>query len=148
MPLDPTQYSGRHVKPEYPARVALVAYERRDGGWDVFAFEPAGVCPPDWERLRVDREHLHLATIENASALDEAAAMIDARLGPDYDLVPAYREPAPGTRTQVQRRLHWLHKAGATGYAIRNDADGHAVLWTRRKDVPAIAHLDGTGAQR
>lgn len=141
MPLDPEHYTQRHCRPTRPTRVEFIAYERRAGGWDVFVFEPVGVCPPEWERVRVDPQHLHVATMDSPLGFEEVVGALEARLGPEYEQVAAYREPRAGERGGVQRRLQWLHRAGATGYAIRPDGDGHAVLWVRRKDLPAIAHL-------
>lgn len=146
MPLDPGLYTQAHRRPAHETRIEFIAYERRAGGWDVFVFEPPGVCPPEWERVRVDPQHLHVATIDSADQLREVVLTLESRLDAGYEKVAAYREPRPNERRGIQRRLQWLHKAGATGYAVRVDDAGHAVLWTRRKDLPSIAHLDRDGS--
>jgi hypothetical protein len=138
MPLDPSRYTGRRVHPSAPSWVELVAYERRDGVWDLFAFESPGICPASWEADRVDARHIRLGELSSGERIDEAVPLVHAQLGPDYEPVLAFREDAPGQRGGVNRRLHHLHQAGTTGYALRRGSDGHFELWTRRKDLPLL----------
>jgi hypothetical protein len=135
VPLDPFTYTGRHVSPAQPTWVQLIAYERRDGSWDLFVFEPVGICPPEWEEHRIDAQHVRVGELSTLGRLDEAARLIHAQLGAEYEPIAAFREPRPGVRGGVNLRLQRLHHAGATGYSARLGADGHWELWARRKDL-------------
>lgn len=142
MTLDPSRYTGRLAHPPPKSGwVELVAYERKSGGWDLFIFEPVGVCPPEWEEHRVDPQHLALGEISGPEQLEEAARLLNAQLGPDYEPVLAHRESVPGKRVEVARGLNYLHKAGCTGYWAQTGADGHSELWARRKDLPLLVRL-------
>jgi len=138
MSLDPTRYTGRHAAPHRPSWVQLLAYERKSGGWDLFVFEPPGVCPPEWEGARVDSQHLQVGELSSLDRFDEAVDHLHEQLGPTYEPVLAWREPEPGKRVGLNRRLQHLHHAGATGYQARRGADGHWELWARRKDLEVV----------
>jgi hypothetical protein len=118
--------------------VQLIAYERTDGSWDLFLFEPVGVCPPGWEEQRADPQHLRFGVLSSPERIEDAVSLVHAQLGPDYEPVRAFRELHPGARGGVNARLHRLHHGGATGYAARLGPDGHWELWARRKDLPLI----------
>jgi hypothetical protein len=139
MPLDRSLYTGRHV--EGVAYVALVAYERLAGGWDLFVFEPPGVCPPEWEAERVDPQHLRLGELSAPEQMAKAVASVNAQLGAGFAPAVLLREPTPGPRTKVSRGLHQLHHAGATGYSAKLGADGRWELWGREKDRPLLNKL-------
>ena len=142
MPLDASRYTGRHAYPPPKSSwVELVAYERRDGLWDLFIFEPPGVCPPEWEANRVDPQHLELGEISGPDRFGEAVELLKQQLGPGYEPVLAHRESVPGKRVEVARGLNYLHKGGATGYWAQEGADGHSELWARRKDLPLLGRL-------
>ncbi len=144
MPLDASLYTPRHLRPQGATWVQFVAYERKSGAWDVFVFEPPGVLPAEWEAARQDGQHVLVGTINSAAELDAFARQTQARLGSGYEPVVAYREPEPDVRSsELTRRLHLLHKAGATGYAMRRGADGHFEFWARRKDLSLIPEKPG-----
>lgn len=136
MSLDATQHTGRHVSsPSGACWIQLIAYERRDGGWDLFALEPPGVCPPEWEASRIDSQHIRIGELSSLERFPEAARQINQQLGEGYEPVLAFRESEAGPRGGVNLRLHRLHHAGATGYAAWLGSDGHWELWARRKDL-------------
>lgn len=142
MSLDPAAYTGNVAYPNGSSVVELVAYERRGGGWDAFVFEPPGVLPPEWEAARVDPRHVKVADLESAEQMDALAAEVARLLGPDYEKVLAFREDEPGKKVGADRRLHFLHKKGATGYLIRRDAEGRFCLWMRRRDLALLESFD------
>jgi len=141
VPLDATLYTPRHAAPTGPTAVAYIAYERRAGGWDVFVFEPPGVCPSAWESNRVDSTHILAASIEQVTDLDAVARALDARLGPEFERCPAFHMPDAAAKRGLGPRLQKLHRAGCTGYEVRHDPDGGETLWVRRKDL-AVLGLD------
>jgi hypothetical protein len=141
--LDASLYTDRRVHPTVPCWIELVAYERRDGVWDLFAFEPAGVCPSSWEADRVDAQHIRLGELASSHQLNQAVELVHAQLGPGYEPVMAYREEQLDQRVGANRRLQYLHKAGATGYSLRRGRDGHFELWARRKDLAILAAVAG-----
>jgi hypothetical protein len=134
--------AGRHrraLHPATPCHVELVAYERVEGGFDVFVHEPAGVLPADWEGHRVDASHVFLIRIDDTAELEAAVLAVNRRLGPDYERVLGHREQTPGERRTVQRLMHRLHKAGATGYALQQGHEGRWELVVRRRDLALLA---------
>lgn len=133
--MNPSVYTGRHATPRRPTWVQLIAYERRDGIWDLFVFEPVGVCPPEWEEHRIDPQHLLVGELSAVELLDDAVPSIHAQLGAEYEPMRAFREERRGARGGVNVRLQRLHHAGATGYSARLGEDGHWELWARRKDL-------------
>lgn len=142
MSLDSSLYTGKSAYPSGASVVELVAYERRAGGWDAFVFEPPGVLPPEWEAARVDPQHVKVADLESAEQMDALAAEVAGLLGPGYEKVLAFREDDPDKRVGADRRLHFLHKKGATGYLIRRDAQGRFCLWMRRRDLVLLESFD------
>lgn len=134
MAMNPKLYTGRQAFPERGAHVEVIAYERRDGGWDAFLFEPPGVLPPDWEAARLDPQHVNLGPVSSPAELQALADRIRVRLGPDYEPVFAFREAEAGERVRINRALSWLKKAGATGYHAQCLPDGRFEMWLRRKD--------------
>jgi hypothetical protein len=141
MPLDPAAYVPGPARHAPPGAIEVVAYARRDGGFDVFAFEPAGVLPPAWEAQRVDADHVFLIHVDTEPAIELAARAVARKLGPAYEKVVGFRETEPGAKAGVNRRLQRLHKQGATGYAMRLGDDGRFELVLRRHDLPLIAGL-------
>lgn len=139
VPLDPSRYTGRHVTGS--GWVQLIAYERRDGPWDLFVFEPPGVCPPEWEGERTDGQHLRLGELSGPERMAQAIARLNTQLGPDYEPTLLLRESTPGQRTKVNRGLHLLHHGGATGYSAQLSSDGHWELHGRRKDRALLDKL-------
>ena len=134
-----TDHRGKPHRPSAPCHVELVAYERQEGGYDLFAFEPEGVLPTDWEAHRIDREHVFLLRLDTLAELEQAAAAVNRKLGPDYEKVVGFRESEPGERRHAQRLMHRLHREGVTGYALKEGAGGRWELWLRRRDLAKIA---------
>jgi hypothetical protein len=128
----------RAVHPRAPSPVEVVAYERPEGGFDVFAFEPAGVLPPDFEVHRVDASHVFLLSLDREDELEAVGPALARKLGADYERVVGFRESEPGRKGRAMALLQRLHKAGATGYLLRVGADGRHELLLRRRDLPLI----------
>ena len=136
--FDPRAYV-RTLHPRTPGPIEVVAYEHREGGLEVFAFEPAGVLPGEWEAHRVDPNHVYLMRVDDADQLENVVLALARKLGADYEKVVGYREKEPGQKTQVSRLLHRIHKRGATGYALQTGTDGCWELVLRRRDLPLLA---------
>lgn len=134
-------HTGRAAYPSRRRCLELVAYQRPDGAWDAFAFEPKGVLPADWESSRTDERHVFLGTLKTSDELDQVADRLERVLGPDYELVFAFRESVPDDDRRCRRALHLLHKKGCTGYDLRCDAQRIHELWVRRRDLSVIAKL-------
>ena len=66
-------YTDQHIHPGAHCPLGLVAYERRDSGWDVFAFEPVGSVP-ELEANRSDESHIFLRRIESPREIDTVAS--------------------------------------------------------------------------
>lgn len=142
MALDPSRYTGRSAYPNSESVVELVAYERKSGGWDAFIFEPTGVLPKEWEQARVDSQHVKVADLESSEQMDALAAEVAGLLGAEYEKIVAFRDEVSGRRVEVDRRLHFLHKKGVTGYSIRRDKLGHWYVWMRRRDLRFLEEFD------
>ena len=134
-------HTGRAAYPSNRRWLELVAYERTDGAWDAFAFEPPGILPPDWESARVDERHVFLGTVAMPGELDEIADKLERVIGSDYEPVFALRETVPDDDRRCRRALHLLHKKGCTGYDLRCNTDRIHELWVRRRDLPVIARI-------
>lgn len=134
-------HTGRAAYPTTRRWIELVAYERTDGGWDAFAFQPPGILPPEWESSRVDANHVFLGTLRTSSELDLVGEQIDRAVGPDYEPVFAFRETVPDDDRRCRRALHLLHKKGCTGYDLKCGTDRIHELWVRRRDLPIIAKV-------
>lgn len=132
-------HTGRAIYPSRRRWIDLVAYERKEGGWDAFAFEPVGILPSDWESARADKNHVFLGVIKSPQELDEVADKLERVLGSDYELVFAFRESVPDDDRRCRRALHYLHKANCTGYDLKCGPDRIHELWVRRRDLPVIA---------
>ena len=130
---------GRAVHPRSPSPVELVAYERPEGGFDVFAYEPAGVLPSDFEAHRVDAAHVFLLRVDGEAEVEQVGPALARRLGADYERVVGFRDAEPGRKGRAMALLQRLHKAGATGYLLRRAPDGCFELVVRRKDLPLLA---------
>jgi hypothetical protein len=128
----------RAIHPRSESPVELVAYERPEGGFDVFAFEPPGVLPPDFEAHRVDAAHVFLLRVDTAEETERVGPALARKLGADYERVVGFREAEPGRKGRVMALLQRLHKHGATGYLLRPGADGCFELLLRRRDLPLL----------
>jgi hypothetical protein len=128
----------RAIHPRAPSPVEVVAYDGPEGGFDVFAFEPAGVLPPEFEAHRVDAEHVFLLRVDRAEEVELVGPALARKLGAAYDRVVGFRETEPGRKGRAMALLQRLHKAGATGYLLRPGADGCFELLLRRKDLPLL----------
>ncbi len=136
--MDWSLYTDRHTHPSGSYCIEFVAYERRDGGWDVFAYEEEGACP-ELEEARVDAEHIFLAHIQSSAEVDGVAATVMERLGDGYRQVVFYREA--GSRKTIGKIYTHLQRAGAKHMWVRsiNDTDWELVL--RRKDFPLAEEI-------
>lgn len=134
-------HTGRAAYPTRRRWLELVAYQRTDGAWDAFAFEPEGILPAEWEASRVDKHHIFLGKIEAPKDLDTVGDKLERVLGSDYELVFAFRESVPDEDRRCRRALHLLHKKNCTGYDLRCDTERIHELWVRRRDLPVIASI-------
>jgi hypothetical protein len=130
---------GRAVVPRSPSPVELVAYERPEGGFDVFAYEPVGVLPSDFETHRVDATHVFLLHVDREEEVEQVCPALARKLGAGYERVVGFRDPEPGRKGRAMALLQRLHKHGATGYLLRRAPDGCFELVVRRKDLPLLA---------
>ncbi len=128
----------RAVHPRAASPIELVAYECPEGGFDVFAFEPPGVLPSDFEAHRVDASHVFLLRVDTEEETERVGPALARKLGADYERVVGFREPEPGKKGRAMALLQRLHKHGATGYLLRQGSDGCYELLLRRKDVPLL----------
>lgn len=140
----PPEHTGRTVHPTTSAWLELVAYERVEGGWDAFLFEPKGLVPDAWEEFRTDPEHVFVGRLEKSEELDGVAEKLRKSLPADLEPVRAFREETPGENRRCKRALHLLHKHGCTGYAMKRATDGHFEFWARKRDLKLIAQLSGS----
>ena len=129
-------YTGYHVHPRDPHSVEIVAHERRDKGWDVFAREPAGSCP-ELEADRVDDDHIFIASIDSQEWVENLAYELDRRLGDPYKHEVFYRES--GGRRVIGKIQSHLRKNGACHIWVRAAGDGDWELVIRRKDFDLAA---------
>ena len=136
--MDWSLYSDRHTHPSGSYCVEFIAYERRDGGWDVFAYEEEGACP-ELEEARVDAEHIFLAHIHSSGEIDDVAAKIMEGLGDAYQRAVFYREA--GSRKTIGKIYTHLQRAGAKHMWVRsvNDSDWELVL--RRREFPLAEEI-------
>lgn len=124
-------YTENHVHPSGFYGLEFIAYERRDGRWDLFAREAQGVCP-ELEEGRVDEQHIFLTSLKAPSQIDIAAEAVMAELGDSYDAIVFYKET--GGRRVIDRLCeHFMrHRTGFYCIEARD-------LWEfviRRKDSP------------
>ncbi|WP_309712572.1 hypothetical protein [Armatimonas sp.] len=89
--MNEDDYTGSHSHPICQHLVELVAYERHDGSYDVFVFEPVGFCP-ELEADRVDEHHIFIERIPSLSDFEEVVLRINRQLGPRYEHVVFYYE--------------------------------------------------------
>jgi hypothetical protein len=131
--VDWNLYTDRHTHPSSSYCVEFVAYERRDGGWDVFAYEEQGACP-ELEEARVDAEHIFLAHIRSSGEIDGVAETVMESLGDPYHRAVFYHEK--GSRKTIGKLYTHLQRAGAKHMWVRSVSDGDWELVLRRKDFP------------
>jgi hypothetical protein len=138
MTTSPSNRPRRAVHPRTASPVELVAYERPEGGFDVFAFEPPGVLPSDFEQHRVDASHVFLLQVDGEEEVEKVGPALLRRLGADYERVVGFRESEPGRKGRAMALLQRLHRHGATGYLLHRAPDGCFELLLRRKDLPLL----------
>ncbi len=137
-PMDWTVYTDNHTHPSGSYSVEFVAHYRRDGGLDLFAYEPEGSCP-ELEDGRVDENHIFLARLESERELDAAVEAVMARLGEGYELALFYREA--GSRKVIGKICTHLQKHGAHHAWVRSNGKEDWELVIRRKDFPIAAEV-------
>lgn len=126
------EYTDKHTHPLDQHAVELVAYERKDGFYDLFAFEPPGGCP-ELEEQRVDDEHILIARGLSRNAIDPAANQVDKLLGSKYDRIIYFREV--GGRRVVGRIHSHLVANGAQHVSVRSTGNNEWEIVIRRKDA-------------
>jgi hypothetical protein len=139
--LDWSLYTDRHTHPSGSYCVEFVAYERRDGGWDVFAYEEEGSCP-ELEEARVDVEHIFLAHVQSGAEINKVAAAVMENLGSAYRHAVFYRET--GGRKIIGKIHTHLQNAGARHMWVRQAATGDWELVIRRKDFALAEQVAGS----
>ena len=131
--MDWSLYTDRHTHPRGSYCIEFVAYERRDGGWDVFAYEEKGACP-ELEEARVDAEHIFVEHIASAAEIDVVAKAVMEKLGDGYRSAVFYREA--GGRRLIGKIQSHLQKAGVGSIWVRSAGNGDWEIVIRRKDFP------------
>jgi hypothetical protein len=131
--MDESKYLDTHIHPMDPTPVEMVAYECRDGGWDVFVVEPVGSCP-ELEDLRVDERHLFIKHVNVRLEVEGSFSDILNRLGIGYQREVFFRE-ADGRRT-IERLVEILHRNGVYGMGVQS-TNGKWELVLRRKNFDA-----------
>jgi hypothetical protein len=129
--MDWSQYTDRHIHPANPGVVEIVAYERQDGAWDVYVFEPAGSCP-EIEADRTDQDHIFVARVGSPDDIDPVARAVDERLGDSYRCAVYYRET--GGRKIIGRIQRHLQEHGGQHIVVRAAGAGDWELIIRRRD--------------
>ena len=125
------EYTELHIHPSDAAKVEVVAYQRKDGGWDVYIFEPNGSVP-ELEHLRTDENHIFIRRIGGPEEFDAVAKSIDQQLGDGYISKAFYREK--GTRRTIDKIYDSLSKGGARGMSVQSCGPNEWELSIRRKD--------------
>jgi hypothetical protein len=136
--MDWSLYTDRHTHPSDSYCVEFVAYERRDGGWDVFAFEPEGSCP-ELDADRIDAEHIFVERIANSAEIDVVAKSVMEKLGDGYRSAVFYREV--GSRRLIGKIQSHLQKAGAGSIWVRSSGSNDWEIVIRRKDFPVAEEI-------
>jgi hypothetical protein len=130
--MNPNEYTDRHTHPRGSHAVELVAYERKDGFYDLFAFEPPGACP-ELEEQRVDNEHILVARSLTQDEIDTAASEVDKLLGSKYDPIIYFQEV--GGRRMVGKIHSHLVANGARRVWVRSTGNNDWEIVIRRKDA-------------
>jgi len=129
--MDWNKYTDYHVHPQDNHLVEIVAYERLDGAWDVYVFEPTGTCP-ELEADRVDNNHIFVGKMESRFDINRIADTVDRQLGDEYQCEVYYREA--GSRRIIGKITAHLMKQGAQHVWVRSTGTGDWELVIRRKD--------------
>lgn len=136
--LNEDGYTGNHSHPLCEHLVELVAYERHDGSYDVFVFEPVGVCP-ELEAGRVDKQHIFIERISSLSDFEDVVLRINRQLGPSYEHVVFYQES--GSRHQIGQLYTLFQAQGIRDMQVQpTESEGWELL-LRRKDFALAQHL-------
>src|SRR5919197_3903586 len=86
-----SEYTGAWT--EWTGYVVWDAQERRDGGWDVFVFEPPGACPEMEARgTRVDDGRIFIARVQSPEEFRDLVRELESGLGNGYECALYYRE--------------------------------------------------------
>ena len=129
-------YTDNHAHPSGFYGIEFIAYERRDGRWDLFVREAQGACP-ELEEGRIDEQHIFLKSLEGPNQIDVVAAEVMASLGDSYDAIVYYRE-TDGRRVIDRLCEHFkCHRTGFYCIQARN-------VWEfviRRKDGPLAEEI-------
>ena len=122
--MDWNKYTDYHVHPQDNHLVEIVAYERLDGAWDVYVFEPTGTCP-ELEADRVDNNHIFVGKMESRFDINRIADTVDRQLGDEYQCEVYYREA--GSRRIIGKITAHLMKRvlNMYGYALPVPAIGN-----------------------
>jgi hypothetical protein len=129
--MNEADYTSRHAHAQEPAVVEIVAYERKDGSWDVFVFKPRAA----FRNLKTVVQTPTIYFIERILSPDEIDAVarkVDLQLGPGYKQVPFYREK--GTRRIIDRLTSHLYHTNARNYYVSSCRESEWELHIRRKD--------------
>ena len=136
--MNEADYTGHHAHAQDSAVVEIVAYERKDGSWDVFVFETAGSVP-ELEDHRTDADHIFIERVLSPDEIDVVARKIDLQLGTGYQPAPFYREK--GTRRMIDRLTSHLSRNNAHKYQVRSCGEDEWELHIRRKDFELAKQL-------
>ncbi|WP_201495707.1 hypothetical protein [Rubrivivax sp. A210] len=127
--------SASHFHPDVGLGLELVAYERKDGSFDLFAFEPAGSVP-EIESARIDSSHIFVANAPNRTEAQAASDCLCERLGEGYQLIQLLEEH--GSRALLGRVFDTLRKNGVQHLTVGQiDSTANWGLYGRRKDLTA-----------
>jgi hypothetical protein len=139
--MNEDDYTDHHCHPLCEHLVEMVAYERHDGSYDVFVFEPVGACP-ELEAGRVDEHHIFIKRISSLSDFEEVVLRINCQLGPHYaHAVFCYES---GSRSVIGQLYTQFQAQGIRDIQVQPTKSGGWELLLRRKDFALAKSLQET----
>ena len=137
------EYTGNHDHPTGSYSVEFVAYEKKDGAWDVYLEEPEGSCP-EFDNQRDKYGNVFLSNVDNIDKIDDIAEETANRLGPGYETIKFYRERT--NRKITQKIWDYMKSKGCYGMFLSNDGV-HWYLYIRRKDLEIASEVIQTNVE-
>ena len=132
------EYTELHIHPSDTPKVEIVAYQRKDQGWDVYINEPNGSVP-ELEHFRTDENHIFIKRINAPEEIEAVAMSIYQQLGDGYLVEAYYREKE--TRRTIDKIYDFLRKGGAQGMSVHSCGPNEWELSIRRKDWEHAARI-------
>lgn len=130
------EYPGNHIHPLAPSILDIIAYERKDGTWDVYIFEPAETIP-ELESKRVDEKYIFIKSINRPEELNVVVSEIESKYKKQIDdntVCPFYSEE--NTRRTIDKIFSFLKANDCDHMFVRSTKKDTWILSIRKKDFP------------